>query len=246
MNDVKRYHVSDTGLSEGVALGRITVVLVADFDRVTAERDALQLLLNDRDEQLHTLEQSRRAHFESGAAAERRADGQDSLLLAWYEANAKGLIHVTDAAYHIVTATAEALEGKPNTGVCTWSREDDCGTWQSACGVSWSFRDDGPIENGMNFCHACGDCIAVEEPAEEISTDDIPDFSPGNGNKARRRAETLHGFKIVEDPTLAPGEMKLVHPAKASAFSDANEPPCTACFTRGCNGECSGDGAMGD
>lgn len=309
MNEVKRYHVGDSGLVEGESLGRINVVLGSDYDhltckvgnmvcakrqmdeeleiarddlvifkgalsalgeaskklvvcartaggtvgpdqglmdacagvegvitlagvaramnefeRVTAERDALQLLLNDRDEQLHTLEQSRRDHFDNGVAAERRADGQDSLLLAWYEANAKGLIHVTDAAYHIVTATAEALEGKPNTGACTWSREDDCGTWQSACGVSWSFHDDGPIENGMNFCHACGDCIAVEEPAEEISTDDIPDFSPGNGNKARRRAEALG----------------------AGTFSDANEPPCTACFARGCNGECSGDGAMGD
>lgn len=38
------------------------------------ERDALQLLLNDRDEQLHTLEQSRRSHFENAQAAERRID----------------------------------------------------------------------------------------------------------------------------------------------------------------------------
>lgn len=52
MSEVKRYHVNETGLAEGVALGRITVVLVADFDRITAERDALQLLLNERDEQL--------------------------------------------------------------------------------------------------------------------------------------------------------------------------------------------------
>ncbi|WP_458718291.1 hypothetical protein [Pseudomonas gregormendelii] len=36
------------------------------------ERDALQLLLNDRDEQLHILEQSRRSHFENAQAAERR------------------------------------------------------------------------------------------------------------------------------------------------------------------------------
>jgi hypothetical protein len=42
--------------------------------RLTAERDALQLLLNDRDEQLHTLEQSRRSHFDNAQAAERRID----------------------------------------------------------------------------------------------------------------------------------------------------------------------------
>jgi len=332
MSEVKYYHVSDTGLAEGTSLGRITVVLGADydavvsrignmicakrqmdeeleiarddlvifkgalsalgeaskklvvcarttggtagpdeglmdacagvegvitlagvaramneFDRVKAERDALQLLLNERDEQLHTLEQSRRAHFESGQAAEQSNVILLGLLERWYEANCNDLVHVEDGAYRIVLDTNEALEGKSVASRCTWSREDDCGTWHSACGVSWTFHDDGPIENGMNFCHACGDCIAVEEHAEENSADDgIPDFSPGNGNKARRRAETIHGFKIVEDQSLAPGEMKLVQPAEASAFSDANEPPCTACFARGCNGECSGDGAMGD
>lgn len=38
------------------------------------EREALQLLLNERDEQLHALEQSRRSHFENSQAAERRID----------------------------------------------------------------------------------------------------------------------------------------------------------------------------
>ncbi|QXZ11706.1 hypothetical protein KVQ82_16580 [Pseudomonas sp. AO-1] len=66
MSEVKRYHVGDKGLVEGVSLGRISVVLGADYDtaisvgtalgsslgRVVAERDALQLLLNERDEQL--------------------------------------------------------------------------------------------------------------------------------------------------------------------------------------------------
>lgn len=39
-----------------------------------AREQALQLLLNDRDEQLHTLEQSRRSHFENAQAAERRIE----------------------------------------------------------------------------------------------------------------------------------------------------------------------------
>ena len=37
---VKRYHVTEAGLVEGHALGRLNVVLGADHDRVTAERDA--------------------------------------------------------------------------------------------------------------------------------------------------------------------------------------------------------------
>lgn len=40
MSEVKRYHVTETGLVEGESLGRLSVVLAADFDRVTAERDA--------------------------------------------------------------------------------------------------------------------------------------------------------------------------------------------------------------
>lgn len=41
MSEVKRYHVTEAGLVEGEALGRLSVVLAADHDRVTAERDAL-------------------------------------------------------------------------------------------------------------------------------------------------------------------------------------------------------------
>ncbi|NWE46376.1 hypothetical protein [Pseudomonas gingeri] len=56
MNEVKRYHLFTGELAEGCGgLGRINVVLCADHDRVTAERDALQQLLNQRDEQVETL-----------------------------------------------------------------------------------------------------------------------------------------------------------------------------------------------
>ncbi|NMZ78444.1 hypothetical protein [Pseudomonas mandelii] len=196
MNDVKRYHVGDTGLVEGVALGRITVVLVADFERVTAERDALQLRLTTADQRVDDLET--------------QLDGaQDQLGAAWDALHAAGI--TSPGTLSVAEGIALLLQTKVKATV-------------------------DPAAEACQFPQSCTarcDC-------------DIPDFSPGNGNKARRRAETIHGLKIVEDQSLAPGEMKLVQPAKASAFSDANEPPCTACFARGCNGECSGDGAMGD
>lgn len=53
---VKRYHVTEAGLVEGSALGRINVVLGADHDRVTAERDTLQALLTASDERADVLE----------------------------------------------------------------------------------------------------------------------------------------------------------------------------------------------
>lgn len=52
----KCYHVGDSGLVEGEALGRITVYLAADFDRVTAERDALQERLTVQDQRVDELE----------------------------------------------------------------------------------------------------------------------------------------------------------------------------------------------
>lgn len=57
------------------------------------------------------------------------------------------------------------------------------------------------------------------------SDGEIPDFSPGNGNKARRRAEAI--------AALRPENQRVV-----PCNQDANEPPCPACFIRGCNGEC--------
>lgn len=49
-------------------------VYAADFDRVTAERDALQELLNQRDEAIHDLEQRRHAELQACQAAERRVE----------------------------------------------------------------------------------------------------------------------------------------------------------------------------
>jgi len=42
MGEVKYYHVSDTGLTEGTALGRITVVLAVDFATAQSELSALR------------------------------------------------------------------------------------------------------------------------------------------------------------------------------------------------------------
>ena len=59
MTEVKRYHVTEAGLAEGQALGRINVVLGADHDRVTAERDALQQRLTAADERADVLERDK-------------------------------------------------------------------------------------------------------------------------------------------------------------------------------------------
>lgn len=50
MTEVKRYYVGKNGLVEGKAIGRLSVVLGADFDRVEAECNALQQRLNTADQ----------------------------------------------------------------------------------------------------------------------------------------------------------------------------------------------------
>lgn len=130
MSKVQRYYIGKYGLVEGESLGRLSVVLAADFDRVAAERDALQLRLNATDQ-----------------------------------------------------------------------RNDDL-----ASKVQCQFPQS---------CTTRCDC-------------DIPDFSRGNGNKARRRAEALLGFKVVVDPTMAPNEIR---------FCNCNQGrlPCTCKQTDGSN-----------
>ena len=80
-----------------------------------------------------------------------------------------------------VTAERDALQQRLNAadqriddfagGECEWSREDDSGIWNSGCGETWSFHEDGPEENGMHFCHSCGKHLVVEVVEQEQDDD---------------------------------------------------------------------------
>lgn len=69
-----------------------------------------------------------------------------------------------------LTAAEQQLDER--SGTCEWKDEDGVGTWHSACGVVWSFHEDGPAENGMNFCHSCGKQVAVSEVMSDRQVDD--------------------------------------------------------------------------
>ena len=56
-------------------------------------------------------------------------------------------------------------------GTCEWSREEDSGIWNSGCGETWSFHEDGPEENGMHFCHSCGKHLVIEVIEQELDAD---------------------------------------------------------------------------
>lgn len=170
-------------------------VKAEDFDRVTAEREALQLLLNNRDDlddQLTSLEQRRYAEQQAREAAERRVQELQAslrdLISAVRSINRSPAYKVTvigddepqyrqrkewiDWVLELCEKAAAGMERtEPVAHVCTWSQDVEIGIWNSTCGSTWSFHDDGPEENGMKFCHSCGNHLVVEVAEPEQDND---------------------------------------------------------------------------
>lgn len=71
-----------------------------------------------------------------------------------------------------LTAVEQQLDER--SGTCEWTDEDGVGTWHSACGVVWSFHEEGPAENGMNYCHSCGKAVAVKVADEAAQQEAAP------------------------------------------------------------------------
>jgi len=58
---------------------------------------------------------------------------------------------------------APSVQAQPTPSVCTWVEDE--GVWHSDCGGAvWQFTDEGPAENGMKFCLACGRPLEVLAP----------------------------------------------------------------------------------
>jgi len=51
---------------------------------------------------------------------------------------------------------------------CEWTYDDVDYKWDSACGESWVFNDDGPAENNARFCQGCGGKIVIAARKAEI------------------------------------------------------------------------------
>ncbi|CAI8726567.1 hypothetical protein [Pseudomonas sp. IT-P4] len=221
MSEVKRYHVTEAGLVEGQSLGRINVVLGADFDRVEAERDALQLRLNAADQ---ALDEADDGFSLLSLEAGRRIDLLEGLL--------EKMLKAMKRTYQAGRDRIVDLGG-------------DCD------GVEYMMNSDLTVQEVRTVLKPADEACQFPQSCTTRCDCDIPDFSPGNGNKARRRAEALLGFKVVEDPTLAPGEIKLVQPTVKDAEQFRT---CLGCFGAGtictgieeasstiCNG-CNGTG----
>ncbi len=70
---------------------------------------------------------------------------------------------------HVDVARA-ALSHAPTSSAspsCKWT--ESSGIWETGCGQTWSFIEDGPAENGALFCHHCGGRLVL------IKSDDQED-----------------------------------------------------------------------
>lgn len=107
---------------------------------------------------------------------ERRMSGQPPVTAA---EELEAVLHWRDK-HAVAIKERDALQQRLNAadqlnddraGTCEWSREDDSGIWNSGCGETWSFHEDGPEENGMHFCHSCGKHLVLEVVEQEQDDD---------------------------------------------------------------------------
>ncbi|RPV86540.1 hypothetical protein IPC782_14785 [Pseudomonas aeruginosa] len=74
----------------------------------------------------------------------------------------------------IRNAARAALAHAPTSSAspsCKWT--ESSGIWETGCGQTWSFIEDGPAENGALFCHHCGGRLVL------IKSDDQEDDGHG-------------------------------------------------------------------
>lgn len=108
---------------------------------------------------------------------ERRMTGQPAVtaaeeldaVLHWRNKHAQA-IRERDALQQRLNVADQRIDEFAG-GDCEWRQDEDSGIWNSACGSSWSFHDDGPAENGMNFCHCCGKNLVIDAAEPEQDDD---------------------------------------------------------------------------
>ena len=190
---------------------KIDMVEAAQLDRVTAERDALQQRLTAADERADRLE-----------AGIKWESDRNALLLASLT-EAEDMLSVTSLEAGQRIAQLDSLLSR----------------WADLLGVSApGLRDETlaalkPAESQQcQFPQACtSNC--------PCKADDIPDFSPGNGNKARRRAAAIEALK-PENQRIVPVDPSTIclkcfgTGTICTGILEASSTICNGC--NGCNG----------
>ncbi|WP_339479136.1 hypothetical protein [Pseudomonas sp. RL_5y_Pfl2_73] len=244
MESVKRYYVGKYGLVEGAALGRLSVVLAADFNRVSAENLALQQRLTVQDQRVDELRElldSALFRLETFIEAEREMpipsmevlrDAVQRQLSALNPAAMADPVPPAGGEHQAITRLQAEVERYRILAYIGEHEFDDL-TWKARCAelraevvrlkeaqaehdnsssdrqfyikqlharaakvlsldgdnTSWFEIVDG-LERLQSAPADKGQCQFPQSCTTRCDCD-IPDFSPGNGNKARRRAAAI-------------------------------------------------------
>ncbi|HCF2632829.1 hypothetical protein [Pseudomonas aeruginosa] len=87
-----------------------------------------------------------------GDECPRDADFGELSEVTWCEDEpAAGIEYVRADKARAALAHAPTSSASPS---CKWT--ESSGIWETGCGQTWSFIEDGPAENGALFCHHCG------------------------------------------------------------------------------------------
>lgn len=56
--------------------------------------------------------------------------------------------------------------------MCTWTLDSDpdYSVWNTECKNAFIFTEEGPKENGFNYCPYCGDAMRVKAPSSTGDT----------------------------------------------------------------------------
>jgi hypothetical protein len=141
MSEVERYWINPSRLvQEGWHQDDTCVVKDWAYDRVVAERDALQQLLT---------------------AADERADAGIAFVIRLIQCS-EGQPSIATGYLRDILDVLKQTEGILTLTTCTW--KFGAFSWHTACGQEWMLNDGTPEQNGMRFCHSCGNALVAEEP----------------------------------------------------------------------------------
>jgi hypothetical protein len=67
------------------------------------------------------------------------------------------LCRTEERIHELEIENRQLKEEKQST--CIWHEEE--WAWESNCGLTWTFIDDGPEENGLRYCPKCGKIVTI-------------------------------------------------------------------------------------
>ncbi|MBJ2237019.1 hypothetical protein JFT61_19590 [Pseudomonas fluorescens] len=149
MSEVKRHLAGD--IYDGAE-----VVYASDFDNSTR-------LFLDAAERAVASERREKELQQRLTAADERADAGIAFVIRLIQCS-EGQPSIATGYLRDILDVLKQTEGILTPTTCTW--KFGAFSWHTACGQQWMLNDGTPEQNGMRFCHSCGNALVAEEPED--------------------------------------------------------------------------------